>query len=166
MFCCCSAEVFATFRSLLVHHTPEYYTVNPHHSQSIFVVSPTHKHLYVAPQINTDGILTIVAVMCKEVKHTSCPFCKIPAEVKDGGVLPSGFSSQTVTRFFCSVFSVTFCTFLCFWGVILLFMMASKHNTVCVKCPWLQEGCDITHKESTNVGQASFRDESWCDSGI
>ena len=98
MFCCCSAEVSVTFRSLLGHHTPEYYTVNPHHSQSIFVVSPTHQHLCVAPQISTDGIRGIL--ICKEVKHTSCPFCKYPAEVKEGGVLPSGFSSQTVTRFF------------------------------------------------------------------
>ena len=32
MRCCCSAEVSAAFRSLLIHHTPAYYTVRPHHS--------------------------------------------------------------------------------------------------------------------------------------
>ena len=59
------------------------------------------------------------------------PVYKIPAEAKQGGVLPSCSSSQTVARCFflkdmqCHILHI-------FWllGVILLFIMASKHNTV------------------------------------
>ena len=76
MRCRCSAEVSAVFRSLLVHRTRAYYTVSSHHSQSIIVASPTHQNSCVAPQINTDGIFMVVAVTCKEVKHTGCPYTR------------------------------------------------------------------------------------------
>lgn len=91
----------------------------------------------------------------------SCWTCTFPAEIKQGGIPPSCFSSPTVRKgLFSAFFFLHFSAFLL--CVILLFKVAPGHSAeVLCDAPQCKKAVMCLMKR-IRVRQASVRHELWC----
>lgn len=83
------------------------------------------------PEINTRGALELFAGMLRTVNNPEFPTCTVPADNEQGNPPPSCFRCHSVNKCpleysLCNIF-----TFLCFWGVILLYTMPPSKLLKC-----------------------------------
>lgn len=101
------------------------------------------------PKITTCGAFTDMARVAKNFKS---PMCMFPADVEQGEILPSCFSSHTVNKgSFQGLFSaVFFCIFVLFVGG---FTVQNSHQVQClnaVQCSQPQESHNVPFKKKKN----------------
>lgn len=89
-------------------------------TDSRFTNPPTCYSLFGAPKLPITGLTWSFANRHRAEKKLSRPACLIPAEVKQGGLLPPSVSTQTVSKcLFRGPFSLKVFTLKCFLLVIL-----------------------------------------------
>lgn len=108
-------------------------------------------------KINTQSIFTVI--LDEQVEQQKLWEYLFPAEVEQGNLSPSCFTSYTANKYpFHGLFSATFSTFLCFLLVISLFKMALKHSAEVmstditvpvIRYIIVQEGCDVPDGENS-----------------